>query len=54
MTIQNLPSTYRPYIVARTCDGDFWYWGSWDSEETAHTVANDIDGVVVYADEMDA
>ena len=48
MNVKNLPTTHRPYVVARAVDGDLWYWGSWDSEETAHTVANDIGGVVVY------
>ena len=50
-SVKNLPTTHKQYVVARACDGDLWYWGSWDSEETAHTVANDIDGIVVYDEE---
>ena len=53
MTVKNLPATYYPYIVARPYDGDLWFWGSWESEETAHTIANDIGGVVVYAEDLD-
>lgn len=48
VNVQNLPATHKTYVVARPCDGDLWYWGSWDSEETAHTIANEVGGVVVY------
>ena len=53
MTVKNLPATYRPYIVARAVDGELWFWGSWDSEEIAHAVAIDVDGIVVYAEDLD-
>ena len=48
MTVKNLPTTHKTYVVARPCDGDLWYWGSWDSEELAHAAANEVGGVVVY------
>ena len=51
MNVKNLPATHKTFVVARAFDGDLWYWGSWDSEETAHTVAIDIDGIVVYDEE---
>ena len=50
--VNNLPTTAKPYIVARAVDGDLWYWGSWDDEEHAHTVANEIGGIVVYGEEL--
>lgn len=53
MTVQNLPLHYEPFIVAHPYDGALWFWGSWDSEETAHMIALEVDGIVVYADEMD-
>lgn len=52
LTIKNLPATYKPYIVARVVDDDLWYWGSWDDEERAHAVANEIGGIVVYGEEL--
>ena len=52
MKVNNLPNTYKQYIVARAVDGELWFWGSWDDEERAHTVANEIDGIVVYAEEL--
>ena len=51
MYVKNLPTTHKEFVVARAVEGDLWYWGSWDSEETAHTVANDINGIVVYEEE---
>jgi len=51
MSVKNLPATHKEFVVARAVEGDLWYWGSWDSEETAHTVANDINGIVVYEEE---
>ena len=48
MNVQNLPTTHKTFVIARPCDGSLWYWGSWDSEETAHTIANEVGGVVVY------
>jgi hypothetical protein len=53
MTVKNLPLHYEPFIVARPYDGDLWYWGSWESEETAHTIAIEVDGIVVYAEDLD-
>ena len=49
--VKNLPTIYKEFVVARAVDGELWFWGSWDSEETAHTVAIDIDGIVVYREE---
>lgn len=52
VTVKNLPITYCPFIVARAVDGDLWFWGSWDDEERAHMVAREVDGIVVYAEEV--
>ena len=51
MNVNNLPAIHKAFVVARAVDGELWFWGSWDSEETAHTVANDINGIVVYDEE---
>ena len=47
LTVKNLPTTHKAFVVARVVDGDLWYWGSWDDEERAHMVAIEIDGIVV-------
>lgn len=49
--INNLPKTYLPYIVCRVVDGKLWFFSSWADEEYAHTLAVDLDGIVVYAEE---
>jgi hypothetical protein len=50
--VNNLPATYHPFIVARAVDGKLWFWASYDSEEFAHTNAVEVDGIVVYAEEV--
>lgn len=50
--INNVPKMVKPYIVARVIEGELWFWGSWDNEETAHLHAIEIDGIVVYAEEL--
>lgn len=52
--INNMPTTVRAWIVARDIDGDLWYWGSWDSENDARTAAQDIDGVLIARDMVEA
>lgn len=51
MNVKNLPDTHEAFVVARPYDGDLWFWGSWDSEEIAHAIAVEVDGVVVYDEE---
>lgn len=38
--INNLPSNYWRYVVARKVDGELWFWGSWASESEAYRVAS--------------
>lgn len=52
--INNLPRTFRAWIVARDVDGELWFWGSWDSREAAQAAAWDIGGVVVSRDWVEA
>lgn len=54
VTVNNLPKSYKSFIVARSVDGALWFWGSWSDEERAHAVARKVDGIVVYAEEMEA
>lgn len=41
MKVNNIPAgaVSRKYVVARYVDGEFWYWGSWDSIDKATEVA---------------
>jgi len=50
--VNNLPATTKPYIVARAYEGDLWFWASYDDEELAHANAVEMDGIVVYAEEV--
>ena len=45
--VNNLPNEIDKYIVARVCDGELWFWGTFDSETRAKKVAKDVDGVIL-------
>lgn len=45
--VNNLPDEIEKYIVARVCDGEMWFWGTYGSENRAKKAANDIDGVIL-------
>ena len=34
------------FVVARECDGEFWFWGAYDDRSTANKAAWEIDGMV--------
>ena len=44
--IHNLDSVIKQYVVAQSCDGEFWFWGSWDSLSEALAAADEIHGHV--------
>ena len=44
--IHGLPMNSDKYIVARFTDGNYWYWGSYDTEEQAYEAARKIGGQV--------
>ena len=45
ITINNLPENHRAFIVARKVEG-YWYYGSYETEERAFEVAEEIGGQV--------
>lgn len=45
--VMNVPTETERYVVARICDCQLWYWGSWDNKKDADITAHEIDGVVV-------
>lgn len=45
--VNNVPNNPEKHIVATVCDCDLWYWGSWNDENKAKDVANEISGIVV-------
>ena len=57
--INNVPETVERYVVARYVisesgdyfSGSWWFWGSWDDEQTALKVANELEGAVFETEE---
>lgn len=49
MKVNNVPGyAYdHKYVVARLCDGEYWFWGAWDDLKEAQRVAQEMDGIVV-------
>lgn len=50
VTIYNLPAEIKSYVVARDCDGELWFWGTWDSLKDADDAALEIGGCVFDAE----
>lgn len=47
ITIKNVSrDAVGAYIVARECDGEWWYWGRWTTLEEATTIAEVVGGQV--------
>ena len=48
MRINNLPDYYTgyPYTVARLCEGEYWFYGSYRTAERAYEVAEAVGGQV--------
>ena len=49
MRVENVPAyAYTDkYIVARECDNELWFWGSFEDLRTACKVAQEISGQVI-------
>lgn len=45
-TINNMPAKVKSFVVARDCDGEFWFWGTWDSLKDAEDAAWNIGGQI--------
>lgn len=46
--VKNLPTDHKPFVVAREVDGEYWYWGSFMSEDHANDIARAIFGKVLF------
>lgn len=48
--INNKPkyADYYEFIVARQCDGEYWFWGAYEDGFKAETVAKEIGGVIFH------
>lgn len=48
--IQNEPAYAKDYefIVARECDGEYWFWGAYENGFTAEKAALEIDGIIFH------
>lgn len=50
--VNNVPEyaeEYR-YLVVRDVEGKLWFWGAWNDENKARTVAREVGGLVVEND----
>lgn len=50
INIQNMPEYAYEYdfVVARECDGDFWFYGAYKTEKRAYKVALEVGGQVFH------
>lgn len=48
--IQNEPTYAKDYefIVARECDGEYWFWGAYEEGHRAEKAALEIDGIIFH------
>ena len=54
MPIMNMPESAKnsEYIVARECDGQFWYWGCYKNVSDAFSAAEHVNGSVFMTKEV--
>lgn len=45
--VNNLPDEIDKYVIARVCDGELWFWGTWDDKDEAENVVNDVENGIV-------
>ena len=49
---RNNPRVLQLYIVARLCDGEWWYWGQWDDHREGYHAAYEVGGEVFLRSEI--
>ena len=47
ITVHNVDEDSLKYMVARICDRELWFWGTYDTAEEAERTAEEIDGIVL-------
>ena len=50
--IHNVTGVPDAYIVARCSNGQLWYWGTWENENEALSVAEKLGNAVVVKAEI--
>ena len=45
--VENVPASHEKFVVARKCENQLWYWGSWSTQSAADEAAAEIDGLVI-------
>jgi hypothetical protein len=45
--VNNLPDEIDKYVVAKVCDGELWFWGTWDDKDEAEKAVNDVENGIV-------
>ena len=50
ITIRNMSENAHKYefIVARLCEGEFWFYGAYRDANRANACAKEVDGVVFH------
>lgn len=44
--VRNVMPGSGPYVVARPCNNELWYYGRWKSPKDALVVAQEVNGIV--------
>jgi hypothetical protein len=45
--VNNLPDDIEKYVVAKVCDGELWFWGTWDDKDEAEKAVNDVENGIL-------
>ena len=55
MKVNNVSENAKkyPWMVVRVCEGEYWYYGSWNSFDKAAAQAAEVGGCVVPSDSVE-
>ena len=55
MKVKNVSENAKkyPWMVVRVCEGEYWYYGSWNSFDKAAAQAAEVGGCVVPSDSVE-
>lgn len=45
--VNNLPDDIEKYVVAKVCDGELWFWGTWNDKNEAKKAVNDVENGIL-------
>ena len=55
MKVNNVSENAKkyPWMVVRVCEGEYWYYGSWNNFDKAAEQAAEVGGCVVPSDSVE-